>query len=180
MQPAPYVPSSHLEKRPPSRAALVTCWVVDVIVAAVVFLGTLVCALFVLSAWALHPGDGPLYARFDDWAVWVAVALGFVLGVLAVSVGREGRSPGHSLAEIKTDDLAGHPAGRGRRFVRAAVPFAVALVLFPVSWLASAVAFVLVLATCLFGAERRGLAERVAGVRDYQTQLVDGAPQPAS
>jgi hypothetical protein len=49
-------------------------------------------------------------------------------------------------------------------------------VLAPVSWILAPVALVTVVATSVLTPDRRGLPERVAGLRDYQTDLVDVVP----
>ncbi len=172
MQDAPYVPSSRLEKVPPSTGAYLTWWAMDAVVAGFVFVGTLLCAAFVLSAWALHPGDGELFARLDTWAVWLAVGVGYVAAVAVLSVGKDHRSPGQNLAEVRTDDMAGRPARLGRRALRAALVLALLLGLAAVHWLLAVAGVLALLAVGLLTPQRRGLCTRLAGLRDYQTDLV--------
>jgi len=176
MPDTPYLPSTELDKVPPSRGSMVTCWAVDLLVAGFVGVGTGLCAVFLLIPWGLHSGTDPVWARLDAWAAWLAVGVAFVASVLSISLGRDRRSPGHQLAEVRTDDRHGRPASAPRRVLRAAILLAVVLVLGLLSWLLAVLGTIVLVATSALPADRRGLVERLAGVRDYQTRLV---PVPA-
>jgi hypothetical protein len=168
----PYVPSSRLARVPPARASVTVAWAVDVVVAAVFFFCTMVCVLFVLIPWGIEPGDTPVYARLHTWAAWTGAILGLLAAAAGTGLGRDKRSPGRQLAEIRTSDLAGGPAAAWRRLLRAAVLPALCLAVAPASLLLSAAVAVALLATCLVTSDRRGLADRLSGLRDYQTDLV--------
>lgn len=176
----PYVPSSRLERVPPARASVAVAWGVDLLVAGVFFVCTAICVTFLLMAWGLKPGDGSYYARLETWAVIVAVVVGLVAATLATGAGQGQRSPGRQLAEIKSSDLTGGAAAPWRRLLRAAVLPVLCLAVAPASWLLSVAVAVALLGTCLATADRRGLADRLSGLRDYQTDLVPVAPAPAS
>ena len=176
----PYVPSSRLERVPPARASVAVAWGVDLIVAGVFFFATAVCVSFLLIAWGLKPGDGSYYARLETWAAVAAAVAGLVAATLATAVGRGQRSPGRQLAEIKSSDTAGGAAPPWRRILRAAVLPVLCLAVAPASLLLSAAVAVALLGTCLATSDRRGLADRVSGLRDYQTDLVPVTPAPAS
>jgi hypothetical protein len=172
MPDAPYIPSSRLEKVPPSASSWLTWWAADAMVAGVCFVGTLVCSLAVLSIWALHPGANALSAQLDEWAVWTGVGLGFASAVLAVSLGKDHRSLGQNLAEVKCEDMSGRPAPWGRRALRVAMLFAVLLGLAMVQWLLAFVGAAGMVAFGLLSQDRRDPFTRLAGLRDYQTDLV--------
>ena len=103
--------------------------------------------------------------------------------VLGAAAGDEAVStrlrPGRQLAEIKTTDLADGPPPAWRRLLRAAVLPVLCVAVLPAGWWLSAAVAVLLLCTCLVTSDRRGLADRLAGLRDYQTDLVPYRPDPA-
>jgi RDD family len=172
----PYVPSSRLERVPPARASVAVAWAVDLVVAGVFFTATAIILVFLLMPWGLEPGDSPISARLHPWAAWTVAIAGIIAATFATSLGRGQRSPGRQLAEIKTTDLAGGPAPAGRRIVRAAVLPVLCVAVLPAGlWISAAIA-VLLLCTCLVTSDRRGLADRVSGLRDYQTDLVPYRP----
>jgi hypothetical protein len=168
----PYVPSSRLARVPPARSAVAVAWAVDVVVAAVFFFGTVVCVLFLLIPWGIEPGDSPVHARLYTWAAWTGALVGLLAAAAGTGLGREKRSPGRQLAEIRTSDLAGGPAAAWRRLLRAAVLPALCLAAAPAGLLLSAGVAVALLAICLVARDRRGLADRLSGLRDYQTDIV--------
>ena len=180
MSDAPYVPSSRPEKVAPSAGSWLTWWAADALIAAVAFIGTLLCVLVILSAWALHPGPGSIQARLAPWAVWLAVGLAYLAAVLALSLGKDHRSLGQTLAEVKSEDMSGRPAPWGRRALRIAVVLAVVLGLAMVQWLLAVVGVAVMVVVGLLSRRRRGPLARLAGLRDYQTDLVEVRPESAS
>jgi len=176
----PYVPSSRLERVPPARASVAVAWAVDLIVVGVFFTATSLCLLLLLKPWALRAGDDAVTARLHPWAGVLIAVGGILAATLATALGKGQRSPGRQLAEIKTTDLAGGPPPAWRRLVRAAVLPVLCVAVLPAGWWLSAAVAVLLLCTCLVTGDRRGLADRVSGLRDYQTDLVPYRPdQPA-
>jgi uncharacterized RDD family membrane protein YckC len=173
----PYVPSSRLERVPPARASVAVAWAIDLVVAGVFFFAAAVCLVIVLIPWGLESGPGSIAARLHPWAAWTAAIVGLVAATLATSLGRGQRSPGRQLAEIKTSTMSGGTAPAWRRMLRAAVLPLLCLVVAPASWLLSVAVAVALLGTCLATSDRRGLADRIAGLRDYQTDLVPVGPQ---
>ena len=175
----PYVPSSRLERVPPARASVAVAWAVDLIVVGVFFTATTFCLLLLFKSWALRPGDEAVSTRLHPGAGILIAIAGILAATLATALGKGQRSPGRQLAEIKTTDLADGPPPAWRRLLRAAVLPVLCVAVLPAGWWLSAAVAVLLLCTCLVTSDRRGLADRLAGLRDYQTDLVPYRPDPA-
>ncbi len=168
----PYVPSSRLARVPPARASVTVAWAVDVVVAGVFFVATVICLLLLFSGIALRAGNASVLDRVHPTAAWIVAVLGVLAAAAATGLGRGKRSPGRQLAEIRTSDRAGGPAAGWRRLLRAAVLPTLCVAVAPASLLLSAGVAVALLATCLVTSDRRGLADRLSGLLDYQTDLV--------
>jgi hypothetical protein len=164
------------EKVRPGRAALATCWAVDLVLA--LSLGS---ATVIITGLAMSPFNAHHYNRFGlspigvmrPWVVAFTISAGAAVAVASMTLGKGGRSMGHAFAELRIDGPGGLRAAVGRRLSRGVLVVAVFGAL--ASW-SVVVALLVVLALwlpSLVTQDRRGPFEWVTGLTDYAVAPVE-------
>jgi hypothetical protein len=179
--------STRLGQVTPGRGAIAFAWGLSAVVFSAVFFAILISVMFLVAPAAAHPDpSNPLGISWDGWASWVSLGAAWLLGVVMVTAG-----PGSGLvwkwAELSVVDASGRELGWLRRATRPGLLSAVVLAALAVrhdsGGLLIGVGLVLIaLATSLVDRERRGVVEKLLGLRDVTWGLVpveDKQPAPA-
>ena len=158
-------------KAPPSRPAILTCWLVDVVLAGALGFGAVIVSVFLLAPFGPHRAGGSGLHQLRPWATLVAIGAGVVAATLIMSLGAGGRSAGHALAELRVDGPGGHAAGPGRRLARSALIVATFCALAWWNVIAAAAVVVALWLPTLIRPDRRGPYELASGLVDYAVEL---------
>ena len=180
--------STRLGQVVPWRGTIAFAWGLSAAVFSFAFVAILICMMFVLSPAAAHrDASNPLGVSWDGWASWVAIGVAWLVAIAMVTAG-----PGSGMvwkwAELRVVDPAGRELGYLRRATRPALLSGVVLAVMSVrhdsGGLLIGVALVLVaLATALLDDARRGVVEKLLGLRDVTFGLVpadDVQAEPAA
>ncbi len=155
----------------PSRGAIAFAWAVSVAVFGLAFVATLVVSMLLVSPVAMRVDvSNPLGVQWDSWASWLCLGLALFVGTLMITAGG-GSGLVWRWAELRVLDGSGAVASWGRRALRPMLLGAVVLAALAVRHDAGGalIGIALVgtaLGTALAAADRRGVMERVLGLRD--------------
>lgn len=155
----------------PSRGAVAFAWAASTAVFALVFVATLVVSMLVIAPVGMRPDpSNPLGVQWDSWASWVCLGLSVLMGTVMATAGG-GSGLVWAWAELRVVDGSGEVAAWPRRAARPALLALVLLACLSIRHdglgLALGVGFVLLaLVSSLAAADRRGVVEKLLGIRD--------------
>lgn len=156
----------------PSRGSIAFAWGLTTAVLGLSFFATLVVAMLVLSPVGMQADpSNPLGVQWDAWASWLALGLALVVATVMVTAGGGGSGLVWKWAELRVQLASGAPAPWLRRALRpfllgAAVIGCLALRHDSGGLLLGLVLVAIALGTSLAAADRRGVLERLLGLRD--------------
>ena len=165
----------------PARGSIGFAWAVSSAVLALSFVATLVVMMLLLAPVAVHGDlDNPLGVQWDSWASWVSLGGALLVGTMMITAGG-GSGLVWRWAELRVLDRSGADAGWVRRASRPLVLGAAVLaclsLLHDMTGLVLGIGLVVgALGTALLAPDRRGVVERLLGLRDVAWGQV---PAPA-
>lgn len=155
----------------PSRGTIAFAWAVSAAVFALAFVATLVVSMLLLSPVAMRAdASNPLGVQWDSWASWVCLGLALLVGVVMITAGG-GSGLVWRWAELRVLDGSGAPASWPRRALRPLLLGAAFIGCLAVrhdtgGFALGLVLVAIALGTSLAAADRRGVLERMLGLRD--------------
>jgi hypothetical protein len=171
----------------PSRGAITFAWAMSAAVFAAGFIATLIVSMLLIAPVGMRPDPtNPLGVQWDTWASWVCLGLSMLVGTLMATAGR-GSGGVWAWADLRVLDGRGEVAGWPRRSARplllSAVVIASMAIRHDLLGVVLGVGLVLLaLVSSLAATDRRGVVERLLGIRDVawgQVPAPDDVPTTA-
>ena len=156
----------------PSRGSIAFAWGLSTAVLALTFFATLVIAMLVLSPVGMKADPtNPLGVQWDAWASWVSLGIALLVGTVMVTAGGGGSGLVWRWAELRVQLVSGGQAPWVRRALRPFLLGAAVLGCLAVrhdngGLLLGLVLVAIALGTSLAASDRRGVMERLLGLRD--------------
>ena len=170
----------------PSRGTIAFAWAVSTVVLGLTFTVVLVMAMLALSPVAMRSDPtNPLGVQWDAWASWVSLGIALLVGTVMVTAGGGGSGLMWRWAELRVQLASGAPAPWVRRALRPFLLGAAVLGCLAVrhdsgGLLLGLALVALALGTSLAAPDRRGVMERLLGLRDVAYGQVPAAPHPST
>lgn len=156
----------------PSRGTIAFAWAVSTVVLGLTFVCTLVIAMLVLSPVGMRSDPtNPLGVQWDAWASWLSLGVALLVGTVMVTAGGGGSGLMWRWAELRVQRVSGAPAPWIRRALRPFLLGAAVLACLAIrhddgGLLLGVLLVAVALGTSLAAPDRRGVMERLLGLRD--------------